>query len=182
MQRYILTGAPGAGKTVLLRRLELEGLAVVGEAATDLIALVTAKGVERHWEQPSFIDDILALQIARQRRADAWPDDIVVFDRSPICTWALCEFLGRAPSPGLISEVERIQRDAVYERSVFFVDLLGFITPTEARKITLEESLAFEAVHAETYRRFGYDLVHLPPADVETRFEAVMAQIAAGRS
>src|SRR5580704_18022468 len=143
MQRYILTGAPGAGKTVLLRRLELEGLAVVGEAATDLIALVTAKGVERHWEQPSFIDDILALQFARQRRADAWPDDIVVFDRSPICTWALCEFLGRAPSPILTAEVERVQREAIYERRVLFVQNLGYVTPTEARRISFEDTLRF---------------------------------------
>src|SRR5580700_10962753 len=102
MQRYILTGAPGAGKTVLLRRLERDGFAVVEEAATDHIALATAEGVHRHWEAPSFIDDIVALQRARQLRADAWPDDVVVFDRSPICTWALSKFLGREPSPRLI--------------------------------------------------------------------------------
>ena len=39
MHRYILTGAPGAWKTVLLRALERAGHAVVEEAATDLIAL-----------------------------------------------------------------------------------------------------------------------------------------------
>jgi predicted ATPase len=179
MQRYILTGAPGAGKTVLLRRLELAGYGVVEEAATDLIALVTAQGVERHWEAPNFIDDIVALQRARQLRADAWADDAVFFDRSPICTWALCEFLGRAPPTALIAEVERIEREATYERRVLFCDLLGFITPTEARRITLGDSRRFEAVHADVYARYGYELIHLPPADVEARFEAVMAGIGA---
>ena len=179
MQRYILTGAPGAGKTVLLRRLELAGYGVVEEAATDLIALVTARGVERHWEAPRFIDDIVALQRARQLRADAWPDDAVVFDRSPICTWALCEFLGRDPPPALIAEVERVEREGTYARRVFFCELLGFITPTEARRITLEDSQRFEAVHADVYARYGYELIRLPPADVEMRFEAVMAAIAA---
>jgi predicted ATPase len=178
MKRYILTGAPGAGKTVLLRRLELAGYGVVEEAATNLIALVTAQGVERHWEAPSFIDDILALQVDRQRRADGWPDAVVFFDRSPICTLALAEFLGRAPSPALLAELDRIERERVYERRVFFCDLLGFITPTEARRITLEDSQRFEAVHAEVYTRCGYELVRLPPADVETRFEAVRAAIA----
>ena len=179
MRRYILTGAPGAGKTVLLRRLELAGYGVVEEAATDLIALVTAQGVERHWEAPRFIDDIIALQRARQLRADAWADAVVFFDRSPICTWALCEFLGRPPPPALITEVERIERERAYERRVFFCDLLGFITPTEARRITLEDSRRFEAVHADVYARYGYDLICLPPADVETRFATVMASIAA---
>src|SRR5580704_7261489 len=118
MQRYILTGAPGAGKTVLLRRLELAGYAVVEEAATDLIALVTARGVERHWELPSFIDDIVTLQRARQLRADAWPEPVVIFDRSPICTWALCDYVGRTPPPSLVAEVERIEAERTYEAKV----------------------------------------------------------------
>jgi predicted ATPase len=180
MQRYILTGAPGAGKTVLLRRLELAGHAVVEEAATDLIALITAQGIERHWEAPSFIDDIVALQRARQFRADAWPEPVVIFDRSPICTWALCEYVGRPPPPSLVAEVERIEAERTYERRVFFLGLLGFITPTEARRVTLAESQRFETIHRQTYARFGYDCLELPPADVETRFEMVRRTLAGG--
>jgi predicted ATPase len=176
MQRFILTGAPGAGKTVLLRRLELAGYGVVEEAATDLIALVTAQGVERHWEAPSFIDDIVALQRRRQLRADAWTDDVVIFDRSPLCTWALCEYAGRAPPPILIDEMARIERERTYERRVFFLDLMGFITPSEARRISLAESERFAAIHAEVYARYGYELIRVPPADVEARFAKVAAR------
>jgi predicted ATPase len=39
MKRYILTGAPGAGKTAIIRQLELDRFSVVEEAATDVIAL-----------------------------------------------------------------------------------------------------------------------------------------------
>jgi hypothetical protein len=39
MPGYILTGTPGAGKTAILRLLEVNGHAVVEEAATDAIAL-----------------------------------------------------------------------------------------------------------------------------------------------
>ena len=45
MKRYILTGAPGAGKTAILRQLELDGYGVVEEAATDIIAIEQAQGV-----------------------------------------------------------------------------------------------------------------------------------------
>ena len=45
MKRYILTGAPGAGKTAILRHLELDGYGVVEEAATDIIALEQVQGV-----------------------------------------------------------------------------------------------------------------------------------------
>ena len=175
MQRYILTGAPGAGKTVLIRALERAGHAVVEEAATDLIALVTAQGVVEHWKAPSFIDDILALQRRRQLRADAWPDDLVFFDRSPICTWALCEFLGREPTERLKAEVARIEREAVFQRRVLFIRNLGFVTPTEARRISFEDTLRFEAVHAEVYRRFGYELVEVPAASLDERLAIITA-------
>lgn len=178
MQRHILTGAPGAGKTVLLRALEQAGFAVVEEAATDLIALVTARGVAEHWKEPAFIDGVVALQVQRQRRADAWPDELVFFDRSPICTWALCEFSGQAPPEALKAEVRRIEREGIYERAVFFVRGLGFITLTEARRIGLEDASRFEAIHADVYRRFGFELIDVPPCDVATRLAMVIDTVA----
>jgi predicted ATPase len=177
MQRYILTGAPGAGKTVLIRALERAGFAVVEEAATDLIALVTAEGVVEHWREPSFIDDIVALQVRRQQRADAWPDELVVFDRSPICSLALAEFLGRDPPAALHAELARIEREVIYQRRVFFVRGLGFIAPTEARRITLEDAARFEAVHADVYRRLGYDLIDIPPASVADRLDLIVRSV-----
>jgi predicted ATPase len=38
MHRFVLTGAPGSGKTTILRNLSRHGYAVVNEAATDVIA------------------------------------------------------------------------------------------------------------------------------------------------
>ncbi|MEJ0065360.1 MAG: AAA family ATPase [Caulobacteraceae bacterium] len=177
MQRYILTGAPGAGKTVLIRALERAGHAVVEEAATDVIALATARDVVEHWKEPSFIDDIVALQRQRQLRADRWPDELIFFDRSPICTLALCEFLGRDPTERLRAEIARIEREAIYQRRVLFVRNLGFVTPTEARRISLEDALRFEEVHAQVYRRFGYELVEIPAVSLDERLAMIAATI-----
>jgi predicted ATPase len=44
MRRFIITGAPGAGKTAIIRQLELDGFSVFEEAATDLIAAAQAQG------------------------------------------------------------------------------------------------------------------------------------------
>jgi len=50
MKRFILTGAPGAGKTAVIRQLELDGFSVVEEAATDIIALEQSRSVPRAGE------------------------------------------------------------------------------------------------------------------------------------
>src|SRR5512132_1893491 len=54
MNRYVLTGAPGAGKTAVIRQLECEGFGVVEEAATDIIALWQAKGIAEPSGLPPF--------------------------------------------------------------------------------------------------------------------------------
>jgi len=167
MKRYILTGAPGAGKTVLIRLLETRGHVVVEEAATDVIALLSAEGKHEHWKDPAFIDRILALQLLRLERAMAGP--VQFHDRSPICTYALCRFLGFPIPPVLDEAITRIERDRVYERRVFFIDNLGFVTPTDARRITYEDTLKFEAVHERVYRQFGYELVRVGRGTLEER-------------
>ena len=66
MRRYILTGAPGAGKTSILQILAARGYPVVAEAATDVIAAEQARGVAEPWQDPVFIDKIIQLQRIRQ--------------------------------------------------------------------------------------------------------------------
>ncbi|MDB5429868.1 MAG: ATPase [Caulobacter sp.] len=170
MQRFILTGAPGAGKTALLRALEGEGFGVVEEAATDVIALSDARGIAEHWTHPGFIEAITALQTARRERASALPEAVQIHDRGPPCVLALAEFLG-LPVPPSLSDA--LALDA-YERRVLFVRLQGYVTPTAARRIGYEEALRFEAVHEAVYRRLGYELIDIAPGALEARAAAAL--------
>lgn len=173
MRRFILTGTPGAGKTVLLRRLERDGFSVVEEAATDVIALAQAEGVAEPWTHPSFIDDVVMLQHLRQQRAAREAVDLQFHDRSAVCTAALAAFLGYPVSAALADELARLKREAVFERRVFLVRNLGFVVPTEARRIGLKDALRFERIHEETYRRHGFEIVFLEPGPLPARVEAL---------
>jgi predicted ATPase len=167
MPGYILTGTPGAGKTAVLRLLEVRGHVVVEEAATDTIALDHALGREESWRDGTFVDRIVALQRHRQhavRTAEA-----VFFDRSPVCTLALSHYLGRTPSPLLTGEVDRVLAEGVYDTTVFFVRNRGYVQPTEARKISFEDSLVFERIHEQTYRDLGFHLVDVPAGPLPER-------------
>lgn len=176
MKRYILTGTPGAGKTALLRALERRGYAVVEEAATDVNALAMAEGVAEPWRETLFIDDIVALQRRRQLQADRMGQRLIVFDRSPICTLALAEHLGRQPTTALREELARIERERTYERRVLFVENLGFCEPTAIRRISYEESVRFERTHVQVYGRLGYELVSIRAAGLGARLEGVIAE------
>src|SRR5262245_11755485 len=114
MKRFILTGTPGAGKTAILRQLELEGFGVVEEAATDVIALEQAKGVVEPWLDPVFIDKVANLQRARTVRGKSQPDQVQFHDRSPVCTAALAAFLGYPLSETLSRELQHLENEQLY--------------------------------------------------------------------
>ena len=167
MSRYVLTGAPGSGKTALLRLLEVDGYAVVEEAATDVIALDQALGRAEPWHDHDFTDRVVNLQRRRQVRAGAAAS--VFFDRSPVCTLALSRFLGHTTSSLLAREVDRVVAEGVYEQTVFFVRQQGFVEATAARRISFEDSVVFERLHEETYRELGFELVELPAGPLAER-------------
>jgi predicted ATPase len=174
MKRFILTGTPGSGKTSIIHELKTHGYFVVEEAATDVIGLEHIHDNPEPWMQPDFIDKIVRLQKQRQIETSTHPYELQLYDRSPICTYALSRHLGYPPSPCLLEEMRRIERENIYQRQVFFIENLGFCEPTEARKISFEDSLLFEKIHAETYISFGYDLMKIPPHSLSERVRSIM--------
>ena len=177
MRRFVITGAPGAGKTAIIRQLELDGFSVVEEAATDVIAAAQAQGTAQPWTEPSFIDAVANLQRERQIRASHQPDDVQFHDRCAVCTAALAVYLGHPVSPFLAGELERVTHEAIYQNRVFFIRTLGFVTPTEARRISFEETVRFEKIHEETYRGFGFELVSVEPGSLLERVSIIKAAI-----
>ena len=170
MRRFILTGAPGAGKTTLIQALEARGHAVVREAATDVNAEMIESGVTQPIAEPDFIDQIVNLQITRREAAVG---EVQLHDRSTICTLALCRFAGLPLPACLNDDLALIERGGLYERRVFFVQNLGFMTPTAVRRISFEDSLRFESIHEAVYRELGYELVMIPRASLSERLEVI---------
>jgi predicted ATPase len=177
MRRFIITGAPGAGKTAIIRQLELDGFSVVEEAATDVIAAAHAHGTAEPWRDTSFIDAVAYLQRDRQIRASYQPDEVQFHDRSVVCTAALAVYLGYPFSVFVAGELDRIQKEAVYQSRVFFIRNLGFITPTEARRISFEETERFEKIHEQIYREYGFEMVSVEPTSLSERVRMIKAAV-----
>jgi predicted ATPase len=173
MKRYVLTGAPGAGKTSILRILQRQGYAVVGEAATDVISSEQERGVAEPWQADGFIDKIVSVQRRREQELVPGGARVQIFDRSPLCTLALARYLQHPATPALAEHVARITREQLYERAVFFIRPIGFIEPTAARRISYSDSLVFERLHETAYRDHGFEIVNVPAGDVTSRAAAI---------
>jgi predicted ATPase len=169
MERFILTGAPGSGKTSILRALQDQGYAVVAEAATDVIAAEQAAGTTEPWNDPGFTGRIAELQRRRQQEPVHPGAPAQVYDRSPVCTLALARYLGHPVTPALSGEIDRILRDRVYQHQVLFVRPIGFCEPTAARRISYTDSLAFERVHETEYARLGFEIIEIPAGPLAQR-------------
>ncbi len=155
VRRYILTGAPGAGKTAILRKLQTRGWAVVDEAATDVIAREQARGVDEPWTNGEFISKIAALQRHRQQQPVPTGAAVQFYDRSPWCTLALARYLRLPVTSTLADEIARVTDEKIYQRTVFFGRPLGFIVPSAARRISYRDALEFEAVYEAVYQAHG---------------------------
>lgn len=177
MKRYVVTGAPGAGKTSIVRSLKQRGWSVVEEAATDVIACEQAEGIDEPWRGADFLDKIVALQRQRQRQSVPTGVRVQFFDRSPFCTLALARYLGRPATATLAREIARVTEEQVFERTVFFVRSMGFVAPTAARRISYHDSLAFEAMHEVVYREHGFAIVNVAAAAIEERVAAIEASV-----
>ena len=177
LKRYILTGAPGAGKTAVGLALRRRGYELVPEAATDVIAVEQTRGVDEPWDSDDFVDKIVLLQRQRQAQLPAGEVAVQIFDRSPLCTLALARYLQRPVTQLLAQEVARVVEEQVYERDVFLVRPLGFVAPTAARRISYQDSLHFEAVHEAVYREHNFHLIDVPADEVDRRAAVIAGHL-----
>jgi predicted ATPase len=166
--RFIVTGAPGAGKTSILRQLATTGYTIVPEAATDVIAIEQSRGDDEPWSSPLFIDKVVSLQLNRERAARG---QVQLYDRSVLCTLALARYLRHPVTPLLSAQISGISQ--LYHRDVFFVRPIGFVTPSAGRRISYAEALEFERIHEDVYREHGFRLIEIPPGPVSERAELI---------
>ncbi|MFO1257671.1 MAG: AAA family ATPase [Gammaproteobacteria bacterium] len=181
VRHFIFTGTPGSGKTSVIKELEKLGHTVIHEAATDVISQEQAKGIEKPWEEPKFVDKITLMQKERQMNAAG---DLQFYDRSPFCTYALGKYLAHwkslefKPSPVLLDEIDRCLKNGVYQSQIFFFENLGFIEHTDARIISYEDALIFEQIHLDVYKEFCFDIMIVPKElTVTQRCEFILEKV-----
>lgn len=154
---FILTGAPGTGKTAILRRLGNE-FRCVDEPAREILAEQRATGGSGTWDQdPSlFVHLLLQRSIEKYAMARRSGETVIVDRGIPDCI-VYAVRAGTDPTPSL--EAADAYR---YEPHVFFLEPWSDIYQTDdERTMSYTDTVSFGRELRDVYERSGYTLVEV---------------------
>jgi predicted ATPase len=171
---FILTGAPGSGKTAILSRLGNE-FRCVDEPAREILAEQRATGGSGTWDQDASLFVHLLLQRSIEKYAMARTSgDTVIFDRGmPDCI-VYAVRAGADPTPSL--EAVDVYR---YQPHVLFLEPWSDIYETDEERImSFEDTVSFSQALRDVYERSGYTLVDVPRDSIADRAAFVRMSVA----
>jgi predicted ATPase len=171
---FILTGAPGSGKTAILSRL-IDEFRCVDESAREVLAEQRATGGRGTWDQDPalFVDLLLERSIVKYEIARR-SGDTVIFDRGvPDCVvYAILAETDPAPSLAAVNLYR-------YQPHVFFLEPWSDIYETDEERImTFDDTVSFSEALRDVYERSDYTLVDVPRGSLDDRAAYVRMMVA----
>lgn len=173
-RRVIISGGPGAGKTVLLEALAAAGHACQAEVSRQIIREQhEAGGKLMPWHDlPGFAVECERRMLAQLEKTTAAP--LVFFDRGIPDIIAYLRHAGHVPAPRLFALTR------AYTPLVLLAPPWEEIYRKDAeRPQSYARSVELHAELVRTYRECGFDAVELPRASVRERVAFVETTMAA---
>ena len=172
INRIVLTGGPGTGKTSILLKLQELGHACFEEISREIIKEEMAKGTDiLPWENlDAFSEKVINGRIEHFYAAKSGK---AFYDRSIIDTIAYLH-LDKAPVPPVW---DKLAKNLHYNTKVFITPPWReiFITDSE-RKETFQQLLDVHQIMMDSYKEYGYELIEIPKMSIEERTQFIIDQ------
>lgn len=175
LERYVLSGCSGGGKSTLLTELGRRGYRTVSEPGREIVREELEKGGDAlPWINPqAFADRAIEMSVGAFDEV-ASHHAPVFFDRSFIDAVSFVVHLTGALSPDLTQLVQKRR----YAPTVFLVPPWPEIFVTDAeRKTSYEDAVAEYERLLVSFELFGYKTVIVPKEPVEKRADFVLVSI-----
>tara|TARA_B100001250_G_scaffold371160_1_gene355800 strand:+ start:13 stop:543 length:531 start_codon:yes stop_codon:yes gene_type:complete len=173
-QKYIITGAPGTGKTSIINELKRRQVHCIDENSREVIAEQIIIGGEiLPWKNQIAFENQIANMRIQQYLAS--PDNcICFFDRSALDCIAYLKTNNLDASTEILSGI----KNYVFNPHVFYTPIWEEIyTNDRERKESFEKAKAIENSLISTYRYFKYNLIKIPKLTIQERADFILSKI-----
>jgi predicted ATPase len=174
MKKIVLTGAPGSGKSSIIRVLQYDlNERTIAEAAEDIIKILQGQGIEKPWEREDFQDRILELQLQREQQVEELEGRVFI-DRGILDGLAYYQLQGKTSSEAMKQAIENTRER--YEK-IFLIEGGNSCEKNAVRREDLEEAKKLEELQYRNYTEAGYSVERVPYLGIAKRARRILESL-----
>ncbi len=168
--RVVITGAPGSGKTTLIRTLSEMGYQTFSEVSRNLIEQGMVAPIQQPEPNPGqFLGMVVSLRIDQHW---AWNGSKMTFyDRGLPDSLAFIKYM-KKEVPDWLSDI--IREHPYHNKVVFLPPWKKIFRHDNVRKEPFEETLLLHQLLLDAYSSLGYQILELPECPVKKRAELLL--------
>ncbi|MCH2194820.1 AAA family ATPase [Kordia sp.] len=169
MKRYIITGAPGTGKTTLLNALQQQGYCTFKEVSRRVIvSQQNINGTKTPWQDIIGFTELVSQQIVQELALPLTSDAFV--DRGLADTIAYLN-LKNHPIP---KKLQQFDYKNYYHTMVFLLPIWEEIYIIDSQRLqSFEEASKLQDLIIEVYQKLGFSIIMLPKASITERLKFI---------
>jgi predicted ATPase len=169
IQRILIIGGPGSGKSSLIRRLEASGHKVHHEISRSVILSAQKKGIEQLFltDPMAFSDQLLAGRIVQYNKATC---GVNFYDRGIPDVPAYHLFTGDPIPESYI----QASKEHPYDRVFLLPPWETIYTGDNERYESYEQAVQIGNILLSFYERLGYPTISVPLTSIEQRIRFIL--------